>query len=83
VAFAQFDSTAFIVQVDRKTTTLDDSYVRGVTTPPLLDGTPTGTHYIISAAFLTPLTPGEHTVAIGGIINDEPVTFINYQVTVR
>jgi hypothetical protein len=83
VAFAQFAVTAFIVQVDGNTTTLDDSYVRGVTTPPLLDGTPPGTHYIISAAFLTPLAPGEHTVSIGGIIDGEPVAFITYQVTVR
>jgi hypothetical protein len=74
--------TAFIVQVDGETTVLDDSYIVGVTTPPLLDGTPPGTHYIISAAFLTPLTPGVHTVALGGIVGGEPVAFISYNVTV-
>jgi hypothetical protein len=82
VALATFNVTAFIVQVDGKTTTLDDSYIVGVTTPPLLDGTPPGTHYIISAAFLTPLTPGQHTVAIGGIVDGAPVAFISYNVTV-
>jgi hypothetical protein len=82
-ALANFGTTAFIVQVDGRTTTLDDDYICGVTTAPLLDGTPPDTHYIISAAFLTPLTPGEHTVAIGGIINGAPVAFITYNVTVR
>jgi hypothetical protein len=80
--FDQFGVTAFIVQIDGQTTILDDDYVSGVTTPPLLDGTPPGTHYIISAAFLTPLTPGEHTVAIGGIVDGEPVVFLSYNVTV-
>jgi hypothetical protein len=81
--FDMFDVTAFIVQVDGHTTILDDDYVSGVTTPPLLDGTPPGTRYIISAAFLTPLTPGTHTVAIGGIIDGVPVVFLSYNVTVR
>jgi hypothetical protein len=74
--------TAFIVQVDGQTTILDDAYITGVTTAPLLDGTPAGTHYISIAAFLTPLTPGAHTVSIGGIIDGEPVAFISYNVTV-
>jgi hypothetical protein len=82
-ALATFGTTAFIVQVDGQTTILDDAYVVGVTTPPLLDGTPPGTHYIISAAFLTPLTPGNHTVGIGGIIDGAPVVFLSYNVTVR
>jgi hypothetical protein len=77
---------AFIVQVDDKLTILDDDYVRGVKTAPLSDGG--GTHYIVSAAFLTPLTPGKHTVGIGGIVDmgtddDEPVVFVSYNVTVR
>jgi hypothetical protein len=38
--------------------------------------------YISSGAFLTPLTPGEHTVAIGGIVNGAPVAFVSYNVTV-
>jgi hypothetical protein len=83
VALAQFGVSAFIVQVDGQTTVLDDSYVRGVETAPLLDGVPPGTHYIISAAFLTPLTPGEHTVSVGGIVDGEPVAFLTYHVTVR
>jgi hypothetical protein len=41
------------------------------------------THCIISAAFLTPLTPGEHTVAIGGVVNGAPVAFVTYHVTIR
>jgi hypothetical protein len=82
-AFDQFGVTAFIVQVDGKTTVLDDDYISGVTTPPLLDATPAGTHYIISAAFLTPLTPGKHTVAIGGIVGGAPVAFVSYNVTVH
>jgi hypothetical protein len=78
-----FGVEAFIVQVDGKTTVLDDDYVSGTTTAPLLDGTPAGTHYIVSAAFLTPLTPGKHTVSIGGIINGVPVAFVSMSVTVR
>jgi hypothetical protein len=81
-ALATYGVTSFIVQVDGKTTVLDDSYISGVTTAPLLDGTPPGTHYIISAAFLTPLKPGTHTVAIGGIVGGVPVAFVSYQVTV-
>ena len=75
--------SAFIVQVDGQTTILDDDYISGVTTAPLPDGPPAGTHYIVSAAFLTPLTPGKHTVGIGGLIGGEPVVFISYNVTVR
>jgi hypothetical protein len=80
--FANYNVTSFIVQVDGETTVLDDHFIRGVTTAPLLDGTPGGTHYIVCAAFLTPLSPGEHTVSIGGIIDGSPVTFISYNVTV-
>jgi hypothetical protein len=86
-AFAAYDVTAFFVQVDGKTTILDDDYVVGVRTAPLPDavppGTPGGTDYIVSATFLTPLTPGEHTVGIGGLIDGEPVVFVSYTVTVR
>ena len=78
-----FGVEAFIVQVDGQTTILDDGFITGTTTAPLLDGTPGGTHYIISAAFLSPLTPGKHTVGIGGIIDGEPVVFLSYTVTVR
>jgi hypothetical protein len=81
--FALYGVTAFIVQVDGQTTVLDDDYICGVTTEPLLDGSPGGTQYIVTAAFLTPLTPGNHTVGIGGIIDGEPVVFLSYNVTVR
>jgi hypothetical protein len=82
-ALDAFGVDDFIVQVDDKITVLNDDYVRGVTTAPLPDGTPAGTHYIICAAFLTPLTPGKHTVGIRGTIDDEPVVFLSYDVTVR
>jgi hypothetical protein len=78
-----FGVTAFIVQVDGKTTILSDDYITGVKTAPLLDGTPAGTHYISSAAFVTPLEPGKHTVGIGGIIGGAPVVFLTYNVTVQ
>jgi len=80
---AVFDVTAFVVQVDGKTTVLDEDYIVGAKTPPLLDGTPAGTNYIVSAAFLTPLTRGAHTVALGGLINGQPVIFLTYTVTVK
>jgi hypothetical protein len=50
------------VIVDGKVTNLGPEYVVGVTTPPLPDGG--GTHYIVPAAVLGPLSPGTHTVAI-------------------
>jgi hypothetical protein len=78
-----FGVEAFIVQVDGQTTVLDDGYISGTTTAPLLDGTPAGTNYIVSAVFLTPLTPGSHTVSFGGIIDGEPIVFVSYDVTVR
>lgn len=79
--FAGFGVEAFIVQVDGKTTVLDDDDIVGTKTAPLLDGPPAGTHYIVSAAFLTPLTPGNHVVSIGGVIKGKPVVFLRYAVT--
>jgi hypothetical protein len=81
--FGDFQVTAFIVQVDGRTTVLDADYVSGTTTPPLLDGTPPGRNYIVDAAFLTPLTPGKHVVGIGGVIDGDPVVFQEYTVTVK
>jgi hypothetical protein len=78
-----FAVEAFIVQVDGQTVVLDDGYISGTTTPPLLDGTPAGTNYIVSAAFLTPLTPGTHKVGFGGVIFGMPFVFVSYEVTVR
>jgi len=81
VFLALYDVTDFIVQVDGQTTILDADCIRGVRTPPLLDGG--GDEYIVNAVFLTPLTPGEHTVGVGGIVNGEPVVFATTNVTVR
>jgi len=74
--------TAFLVQVDGQTTVLDDSYIVGVPTPTLLDGTPGGTDYITSAVVLSPLGPGDHTVGIGGLISGSPVIFDTSTVSV-
>ena len=75
--------STLVVAVDGKVTRLDGSYISGVTSPvPLVDGSPPGSHYICSAAFLTPLSPGTHEVAVGGIIDGEPVLFLYYAVTV-
>jgi hypothetical protein len=80
--FNDFGVQALIIVVDGKVTVLDDSYIHGTPTAPLLDGPPAGTNFIISGAFLTPLTPGQHTVDIGGIIDGEPVVFRENTVTV-
>jgi hypothetical protein len=48
--------------VDGEVTDLGPEYVVGVTTPPLPDGG--GTHYIVPAAVVGPLSPGMHTVVI-------------------
>jgi hypothetical protein len=79
---SNYGVSAFIVQVDGQTTVLDDSYITGVTTPTLLDGTPGGDEYISSSAFLTPLSPGDHTIDIGGLISGQPQTFLSYSVDV-
>jgi hypothetical protein len=71
-----------LISVDGNVTVLDPSYIAGTTTPPLQDGTPAGTNYIVSAAYLTPLTPGKHTIGIGGVIDGQPVVFRTYDVTV-
>jgi hypothetical protein len=81
--FNNYGVTDFLVQVDGQTTVLDNSYITGVPTPPLLDGTPAGRDYICSAAFLTPLTRGTHTIGIGGVIGGAPVVFVSYTVTVK
>ncbi|MGO9110540.1 MAG: PEP-CTERM sorting domain-containing protein [Thermoguttaceae bacterium] len=63
----------FLIQVDGNTTMLDNGYISGVATAPLPDG---ATGYIVSAAFLTPLTPGEHTIGLGGVIGGSPQVFV-------
>ncbi|HWE95391.1 MAG TPA: hypothetical protein VG269_15595 [Tepidisphaeraceae bacterium] len=80
---AAFGVEAFIIVVDGKVTVLDDSYISATATPPLQDGPPDGTNYIVSAAFLTPLTPGKHTIGIGGIIDGLPIVFKSETVTVK
>ncbi len=79
-----FGISALVVAVDGVVTPLDGSYISGVTSPvPLIDGAPPlGSHYICLAAFLTPLSPGAHKVAIVGIIDGEPVQLLQYAVTV-
>jgi hypothetical protein len=74
---------SFVVFVDGKPTVLNPDYTVGVTTPPLLDGPPAGTHFIVSGVFLTPLTPGNHTVGIGGLIAGQPAEFAERNVTVK
>ncbi len=77
-----FNVSAFLVSIDGVNTPLTDSYIVGVTTPTLLDGTPGGTNYITSAAVISPLSIGEHTVGFGGFINGSPVIFGSDAVTV-
>jgi len=74
--------SSFLVQVDGQNTVLDDSYITGVNTPTLLDGSPGGDEYISSSAFLSPLSPGDHTIGIGGLISGDPAIFLSYSVDV-
>jgi hypothetical protein len=60
------------ITVDNTTTTLGPDYVAGPVTAPLVDGS--GTHMIILAAFLHPLSPGTHTVTIGGVVDGPYLT---------
>jgi hypothetical protein len=50
------------------------------------DDVPAGTQYIVSAAFLTPLTKGDHTVQLkgnlAGALGFGPID-VKFQVTVR
>lgn len=74
--------SALVLQVDSQTTILDDSYITGVTTPPLLDGSPGGTEYIVAAAVVSPLSPGDHTIGIGGVVSGTPTIFFSDSVSV-
>jgi len=61
----QVGMTNLQIIVDGQVTPIGSAYAAGpVQTPPLLDGG--GTHIITVGAFLTPLSPGTHTVAIAG-----------------
>lgn len=83
LVYEEYGVTAFFVEVDGKITVLNNDYIVGTKTPPLLDGTPAGTHYMVAATFCSPLAPGEHTVELGGIIDGEPTVFLDYSVTVK
>jgi hypothetical protein len=61
----QVGMTDLRIVVDGRVTPIGSAFAAGpVQTPPLLDGG--GTHIITVGAFLTPLSPGPHTVAIAG-----------------
>jgi hypothetical protein len=77
-----FNVDALIIVVDGEVTVLDDSNIHGLNTAPLLDGPPAGTNYIVSGAFVSPLSKGDHTIGIGGIIDGEPVVFVTNNVTI-
>jgi hypothetical protein len=64
-AHDQLGTANLTLAVDGESTSIGSSYLAGpVQTPPLLDGG--GTHIITVGAFLTPMTPGTHTVEIAG-----------------
>jgi hypothetical protein len=73
--YSQAGVTGFILQLDGVTTSLSDDYVSAVpVSPPLPD---TANNYIVSAAFLSPLSVGQHTLGIGGIVNGQPQVFFS------
>jgi len=64
-AHDQVGLTDLRLVVDGRVTPIGAAFAAGpVATPPLLDGG--GSHIITVGAFLTPLSPGTHTVAISG-----------------
>jgi hypothetical protein len=64
-AHDQLGWTSLRITVDGQVRPIGSAYAAGpVQTPPLHDGG--GTHIITVGAFLTPLSPGTHTVAIAG-----------------
>jgi hypothetical protein len=89
---AQVGAKGLEITVDGRTSPLGAAYLAGpVTTAPLPDGG--GTHILTVGAFLSPLSPGQHTVSIsGGVFGAEifPATGlafvdedISYTVTVQ
>jgi hypothetical protein len=79
VLLATYGVSGLFLDVDGNTTPITDDYVTGATTAPLPDGG--GTHYIVSAAFLSPFAPGQHTVDIGGYINGSAQVFLSDTIT--
>jgi hypothetical protein len=74
------------IVVDGQVTPLGSAFAAGpVQTPPLPDGG--GTHIITVGAFLTPLSPGTHTVAIAGEFSGvlfqqaNNLTFVQFNLT--
>lgn len=61
------DVVATYIEVDGSVTVLGNPYTVGVDSSALPDG---GSHYIVSGAFLSPLTSGTHTIGIGAILSD-------------
>jgi len=62
---AQVGAKGLEITVDGRTSPLGAAYLAGpVTTAPLPDGG--GTHILTVGAFLSPLSPGQHTVSISG-----------------
>ena len=89
---SQVGGRDFAITIDGHPTPIGPSYLAGpITTAPLQDGG--GTHIITLGAFVHPLAPGSHTIAIsGGVFGSEipqayPFSFleqdITYTVTVR
>jgi hypothetical protein len=52
--------------VDGKETSLGGDYLVGVSVPPLPDGG--GTHYMVVAAYLSPLPVGHHVIGISALV---------------
>jgi hypothetical protein len=67
---SQLGGRDYEIVVDGRSTSVGSAYVAGpVTTAPLPDGG--GTHIITLGVFLSPLSPGTHTVTIrGGLFGD-------------
>jgi hypothetical protein len=59
------------ISVDGKVTPLDHNYLVAVTTSALSDGG--GAHYLVVAAYLTPLKKGTHNVTISGLVSGAAV----------
>ena len=85
-AHDQFGTTNLALTVDGRATSIGAAYTAGpVQTPPLPDGG--GTHIITVGAFLTPLSPGTHTVTISGVFaglafqQATGLSFLQFQLT--
>ena len=82
----QLGTSNLVLTVDGRATSIGAAYAAGpVQTPPLPDGG--GTHIITVGAFLTPLSPGTHTVTISGVFaglafqQATGLSFLQFQLT--